>query len=111
MKKWLRGSSSQGSGEKENEEKKKPKYNIPRATEVRPWEWPSDTFLRAARIYDDFYFLAENAGITAFLQDKCEQYLYSLIPAGTSRCGVRLGDGPPPRARDLFPARHPDTPR
>ena len=75
MRRLLRGSSSRGSKENENEEKKKPKYNLPHVAEVRPCEWPSDTFLRAARIYDDFYFLAENAGITAFLQDKCDQYL------------------------------------
>jgi hypothetical protein len=75
MRRWLRGSSSHNSEGNENEEKKKPKYNLPRAAEVRPCEWPSDTFLREARIYDDFYYLAENAGITAFLQDKCDQYL------------------------------------
>ena len=43
--------------------------------EVRSCEWPSDDFLRAARIYDDFYELAENAGLTAFLHDQCERYL------------------------------------
>ena len=75
MKKWLKSSSSWGSKENENEEKKKPKYNLPRTIEVRPCEWPSDAFLRAAGIYEDYYYLAENAGITDFLQDKCEQYL------------------------------------
>src|SRR3990170_251309 len=75
MKRWLRGSSSQGSKENENEEKKKPKYNLPRTAEVRPFEWPSEAFLGAAGIYDDFYYLAENAGITDFLHDKCDQHL------------------------------------
>ena len=75
MKRWLRGSSSRNSNENENEEKKKPKYNLPRTTKVRPCEWPSDAFLRVAGIYDDFYYLAENAGITDFLHDKCDQYL------------------------------------
>ena len=51
------GPSSQGSKVNENEEKKKPKYNLPRTAEVRPCEWPSDDFLRAAGIYDDFYEL------------------------------------------------------
>ena len=69
MRRLLRGSSSRGSKENENEEKKKPKYNLPRTTEVQPCEWPSDAFLRAAGIYDDFYYLAENAGITDFLHD------------------------------------------
>ena len=73
MRTWLRGSSSRKPDGDENKEKKKPKYNIPRAVEVWPCEWPSDIFLREARIYDDFYYLAENACITAFLQDKCDQ--------------------------------------
>ena len=47
--------------------------------EVRPCEWPSDAFLGAAGIYDDFYYLAENAGITYFLHDKCDQYLLLTI--------------------------------
>jgi hypothetical protein len=75
MRRLLRGSSSQGSKENENEEKKKPNYNLPRSAEVRPCEWPSDAFLRAAGIYEDFYYLAENAGITEFLHDKCDQCL------------------------------------
>jgi hypothetical protein len=73
MKRWSRGSSSRNSNE--NEEKKKPKYNLPRTAEVRSCEWPSDAFLRAVEIYDDFYYLAENVGITDFLRGKCEQYL------------------------------------
>ena len=76
MMKWLlRGSSSRSSNDKQNEENKKPKYNLPRVVEVRSCEWPCDAFLRAARIYDDFYYLAENAGITDFLHDQCKQYL------------------------------------
>ena len=71
MRSWLRGSSSQNSEGNENEEKKKPKYNLPCAAEVQLCEWPSDIFLREAEIYDEFYYLAENADITAFLQDKC----------------------------------------
>ena len=68
-------SSSRGSKEKENEEKEKPKYNLPRAAEIRPCELPCDAFLEAAGIYEDFYYLAENAGITDFLLDRCNQYL------------------------------------
>ena len=75
MKKLLRGSSSRSSKEKQNEEAMKPKYNLPRTAEVRPCEWPSDDFLRAAGIYDDFYELAKNAGLTDFLRDQREQYL------------------------------------
>ena len=63
MRRFLRGSSSRGSKEKENEEKEKPKYNLPRIAEVRPCEWPSDAFLEAAGIYEDFYYLAGNAGV------------------------------------------------
>ena len=72
MKRFLRGSSSRSSKEKQYEEAKKPTYNLPRTAEVQPCEWPSDDFLRAVGIYDDFYELAENAGLTAFLCDQCE---------------------------------------
>ena len=47
--------------------------------EVRPCEWPCDDFLRAAGIYEDFYELAENAGLTAFLHDQREQYLFIIF--------------------------------
>jgi len=75
MKRFLRGSSSRSSKDKQSEEDKRPKYNLPRTTELRPCEWPCDDFLRAVRIYDDFYQLTENAGLTAFLHDQHEQYL------------------------------------
>ena len=68
MRRLLRGSSSQSSKEKAP----KPKYNLPRTTEVRACEWPSNDLLRAAGIYDDFYELAENAGLTDFLRDQRE---------------------------------------
>ena len=71
MKRLLRGSSSWSSKEKAS----KPKYNLARTVEVRSCEWPSDDFLRAAGIYDDFYELAKNAGLTDFLRDQREQYL------------------------------------
>ena len=75
MKRFLRGSSSRSSKDKHSEGDKRPKYNLPRTTEVRSCEWPCDDFLRAAGIHDDFYYLAENAGITDFLHDQLEQYL------------------------------------
>jgi len=75
LKRLLRGSSSQSSKDKQSEENKKPKYNLPRTTEVWPCEWPCDEFLRAVGICDDFYHLAENAGLTNFLHDQREQYL------------------------------------
>ena len=71
MRRLLRGSSSQSSKEKASQ----PKYNLPRTAEVRACEWPSEDFLRAAGIYDDFYELADNAGLTNFLRDQREQYL------------------------------------
>ena len=71
----MRGSSSQGSKDKQDKENEKPKYNLPRVVEVRPCEWPCDDFLRAAGIYEDFYSLADNAGLTDFLHDRIEQYL------------------------------------
>ena len=75
MKRFLRGSSSRSSKEKQSEEAERPKYNLPRTTEVRPCEWPCDDFLRTAGIYEDFYELAGNAGLTDFLRDQREQYL------------------------------------
>ena len=54
IKRFLRGSLSRSSKEKQNEEAQKPKYNLPRTVEVRPCEWPSDDFLRATGIYEDF---------------------------------------------------------
>ena len=72
MKRFLRGSSIQSSKEKQAKENKKPKYNLPRVAEVRPCEWPCDDFLRAAEIYDDFYSLADNAGLTDFLHDRID---------------------------------------
>ena len=70
MKIFLRGSPSRSSKEKQNEEAKIPKYNLPRIAEVRPCEWPCDDFLWAAGIYDDFYELAVNAGLADFLRDQ-----------------------------------------
>ena len=75
LRRLLRGSSSRGSKDKENDKNEKPKYNLPRTGEVRPCEWPCDAFWKAARIYEDFYYLAENAGITEFIHDKCDQYI------------------------------------
>ena len=72
MKRFLRGSSCRSSKDKQSEEDKRPKYNLPCTAEVRPCEWPCDNFLRAVGIYDDFYELAENAGLTTFLHNLCE---------------------------------------
>ena len=72
MRRWLRGSSSRNSEETPEE---KPKYNLPRVAEVRPCEWPSDTFFKVAGIYDDFYYLVNNDGIIPFLEHKFDQYL------------------------------------
>ena len=75
LRRLLRGSSSQGSKDKQAKEKEKAKYNLPRVAEVWPCEWPCDNFLRAAGIYEDFYSLADNAGLTDFLHDQIERYL------------------------------------
>ena len=75
IRRLLRGSSRQSSKDKQAKEKEKAKYNLPRVAEVRPCEWPCDNFMRAAGIYEDFYSLAENAGLTDFLDDRIEQYL------------------------------------
>ena len=76
---FLRGSSSQGSKDKQAKEKEKVKYNLPCVAEVRPCEWPCDEFLTAAGIHDDFYSLVENAGLTDFLATSANNISYSLI--------------------------------
>ena len=75
LRRFLRGSSSQGSQEKQAKEKEKAKYNLPRIAEVRPCEWPCDNFLKEAGIHEDFYSLIENAGLTGFINDRTDQYL------------------------------------
>ena len=69
---FLRGSSSQHSEDKQAKENEKPKYNLPCVVEVRPCEWRCDDFLKAAGIYEDFYALADNAGLTDYLHDQLE---------------------------------------
>ena len=88
MKRFLRGCSSRSSKDKQSEENKKPKYNLPRTTEVGPCEWPCDEFLRVAGIHDDFYYLAENAGLTDFLHDQLEQHIPCF--AGGRSCILEL---------------------
>ena len=72
IKRFLRGSSSRSSKDKQSEEDERPKYNLPLTAEVRPCEWPCDDFLRAVGIHDDFYSLADDAGLTGFLHDQLE---------------------------------------
>ena len=72
MKRFLRGSSSQSSQEKQAKEKEKAKYNLPRLVEVRACEWPCNDFLKEAGIHEDFYSLIENAGLTGFLHDRID---------------------------------------
>ena len=83
LRRFLRGSSSQGSQKKQAKEKEKAKYNLPRIAEVRPCEWPYDEFLREAGIYEDFYSLIKNAGLTDFLQKKSST---SSNPSSSSSC-------------------------
>ena len=75
LRRFLRGSSSQGSQEKQAKEKEKAKYNLPRIAEVRPCEWLCDNFFKEAGIHEDFYSLIENADLTDFLHDRINQYL------------------------------------
>ena len=79
MKRLLRGSSSRSSKDKQSEENKMPKYNLPLTVEVRPCEWPCDEFLRAARIHDDFYSLAEMQASLTSSTTSTDNISYSLI--------------------------------
>ena len=78
MRRLLRGSSRRGSKDKENEEKEKPKYNLPCTAEIRPCEWPCDAFLQAAGICDDFIWLRMQASPTSSLASVIS-ISYSLI--------------------------------
>ena len=75
LRKFLRGSSSHGSQEKQAKEKEKSKYNLPRLAEVRSCEWPCNDFLKEAGIHEDFYSLIDIAGLTDFINDWIDQYL------------------------------------
>ena len=75
LRRLLRGSSSQGSQEKQAKEKEKAKYNLPRLAEVRSCEWPCEDFLKEAGIHEYFYALIETAGLTGFINDRIDQYL------------------------------------
>ena len=75
LRKFLRGSSSQGSQKKQAKEKEKAKYNLPRLAEVQSCEWPCNDFLKEARIHEDFYSLIEIAGLNGFINDRIYQYL------------------------------------
>ena len=48
---------------------------MPRTAEIRLCEWPFDNFLREAEIYEDFYSLIDNVGLTDFIRDQRPQYL------------------------------------
>ena len=69
------GGTGRSSQQKQAKEKEKAKYNLPRLAEVRSCEWPCEDFLKEARIHEDFYALADNAGLTDFLHNQDEQYL------------------------------------
>ena len=68
----LKGSSSQGSQEKQAKEKEKAKYNLPRLAKVRSCEWPCEDFLKEAGIHEDFYSLIESACLNDFLLDRID---------------------------------------
>ena len=75
LRRLLRGSSSQGSQEKQAKEKEKAKYNLPRLAEVRACEWPCNDILKEARIHEDFYSLIKIAGLPGFMNDRIDPYL------------------------------------
>ena len=75
LRRLFKGSSSQSSNEKQDKEKEKPKYNLPRLAEVGSCESPCEDFLKEAGIHEDFYTLIETAGLTGFMNDRIDQYL------------------------------------
>ena len=46
--------------------------NIPCRTEVRPCEWPHNTFMNEAGFRQEFAQFVANAGLTNFLADECD---------------------------------------
>ena len=69
LKRFLRGSSSQGPQEKQAKEKEKAKYNLPHLAEVRSCEWPCEDFLKEAGIHEDFHALIKTVSLTGFIND------------------------------------------
>src|SRR6266511_3239463 len=45
-----------------------------RMAEVRPCEWPHNSFMEGARIIQELARYATNAGLTDFIAAECEQY-------------------------------------
>lgn len=68
---FSRGSSIHGSARTTYYE---PGYNVPRAADIRPCQWPCEIFMEGAGIQLKFEQFVEIVGLTAFLADKCPQY-------------------------------------
>ena len=73
MKFFRRGSSSRSSkgvlGDAYDHD-----LNISRRAEVRPCEWPHNTFMNEAGIRQEFAQFVTNAGLTDFLAYECDQH-------------------------------------
>ena len=53
-----------------------PGENSLRGAKVKACQWSCETFMNGAGIKQEFDQFVENAGLTAFLADKCSQYYY-----------------------------------
>ena len=68
---FSRGSSSHSTTRTAYHE---PGYNSLWDASVKACQWPCETFMNGAGIKQEFEQLVENAGLMAFLADKCPQY-------------------------------------
>ena len=76
---------------------------LPRDTEVRACEWPSDDFMVNAGINDEFDAYVRNADLEDFLQDKCPQY-YQLTDSFVRRFKYNCTRNSPSVIFDIYEA-------
>ena len=53
---------------------REPDNELPRESQVRPCEWPSEEIMVEAGIKDEFDAYVRNAELEGFVSDKCPQY-------------------------------------
>ena len=55
---------------------REPDHEPPREAQVRPCEWPSETFMIRAGIKEEFDVYVHNVELESFVSDKCPQYYH-----------------------------------
>ena len=74
LRKMFQGGSSRKQGPRPA--MREPDHELPRESQVRPCEWPSEDFMVKAGMKDGFDAYVRNADLEDFMQDKCPWYYY-----------------------------------